>query len=82
MEFTVERFKNIERINFAADDINLLVGGNNPAHLSSSCGIDVETATDILTTAFETRKAELISKYVNTVTSVRLKIKQNHLVTG
>lgn len=54
----------------------------NPAHLSSSCGIDVETATDILTTAFETRKAELISKYVNTVTSVRLKIKQNHLVTG
>src|ERR1035437_3969963 len=29
MEFTVERFKNIERVNFSVDDINLLVGGNN-----------------------------------------------------
>lgn len=29
MEFTIERFKNIERVNFSVDDINLFVGGNN-----------------------------------------------------
>lgn len=29
MEFTIERFKNIERVNLIAGDINLIVGGNN-----------------------------------------------------
>lgn len=29
MEFTIERFKNIERVTFSVDEINLLVGGNN-----------------------------------------------------
>lgn len=29
MEFTIERFKNIERVAFSVEDINLLVGGNN-----------------------------------------------------
>lgn len=29
MEFRIERFKNIERVQFTLDEINLLVGGNN-----------------------------------------------------
>lgn len=29
MDFTIERFKNIEQVQFTVDDVNLLVGGNN-----------------------------------------------------
>lgn len=63
----LQKFSRLDVTSFFPDGNDLESYFLTPAHLSVSCDVDIQTANDVLNTAFAARKDELTAKYVNTV---------------